>query len=75
MEANSDKGQEKHKEESASRIKSDEIDRSKIREALKSCIDPLDFMNIPSDSLINIYSGEIARKKVNVYDSVNIGKS
>ena len=71
MENNSDKRKEYHKEESTSRMNSDEIDRCKIRNALKICIDPLDYKNIPSDNLVNIYYGKIASKKVNV----NIGTS
>ena len=66
--APSNRGQEKHKEEMPSRIRSDEIDRSKIRKAFENSIDPLNTTDIPLDSLINIYSGDIASKKVNVHD-------
>ena len=56
-------------------MNSEEIDRCKITDTLKICIDSLDYKNIPSDGLVNIYSGKIASKNVNVYDSVNIGTS
>ena len=42
---------------------------------MKNCIDPLGTTNLSSDCLINIYSGKIATKNVNVHDSVNIGNS
>ena len=68
-------GREIHKEETTARLQSDESDRSKIREALNSCIDPLDTTAIPSDTLVNIYTGQIANKDVNAYNAVDIGRT
>ena len=56
----------------SSRISSDESDRKKIREKLQTCIDPLDVIQLKDNVLVNIYSGKIADKSVNVYNSVNI---
>ena len=62
-----------HKEEFPGRIKSDQIDRGKIRIMLESTLHPLD-MKENSDGLVNIYSGAISLRTVNVEDALEIGK-
>ena len=66
------KDQVTHKEELPGRIKSDHIDRLKIRKGLSSMIHPIDVKE-NSDKLINIYSGAISPKTVNVDDALLIG--
>ena len=68
----SDKKVTKHKEEGASRIEADSMDRTKIREKLQSCIDPFDPESLDPD-IVNIVSGEVADKSVNVDNSVSLG--
>ena len=66
------KDQLRHKEELPGRIKSDQIDRSKIRKMLDTMIHPLDIMETP-DELINIYTGAISLKAVNIDDALSMG--
>ena len=66
------KDQLRHKEELPGRIKSDQIDRSKIRKMLDTMIHPLDIMETP-DELLNIYTGAISPKAVNIDDALSIG--
>ena len=47
-----------HKEETPSRIKSDGVDREKIRKRLEQCIHPFETMNHPVE-LVHIASGKI----------------
>lgn len=61
-----------HKEESNSRIKSDADDRSKLRAALSTFIDPLDVDSLP-DGLVNIASGQISPTNVNADQAFEIG--
>ena len=71
-ERDTNKEKEFHKEEMPSRIKSDEEDRCVLRDALKSCVNPL---NTEIPSLVNIHSGNIAKDSVNVFTSVHIGEN
>ena len=61
------------KEESTSRIKADSDDRNAIRDKLETCVDPLDVSQ--GQNLINIVTGKISNKNVNVEDAVQIGKA
>ena len=67
------KDQVTHKEELSGRIKSDQLERKKIREMLQSTLHPLD-MKGNLDGLVNIYSGAISPMTVNVDDALLIGK-
>ena len=67
------RGQITHKEEFPGRIKSDQIDRGKIRKTVESTLHPLD-MNENPDGLVNNYSGSISFRTVNVDDALEIGK-
>ena len=60
-----------HKEELPGRVKSDNIDRMKICDMLKSLLHPLQ-VNGKSDKLINIYSGAVSPDTVNVDSAVEI---
>ena len=62
-----------HKEEMNSRIKSDNLDREKIRLKLQTSIDPFATTNHPSN-VVNIVTGQIAPENVNVDQSVLIGE-
>ena len=62
-----------HKEESISRIKADSDDRNAIRDKLETCVDPLDVSQ--GQNLINIVTGKISNKHVNVEDAVQIGEA
>ena len=66
-----------HKEESTSRIKADSDDRNairdNIRDKLETCVDPLDVSQ--GQNLINIVTGKISNKNVNVEDAVQIGEA
>ena len=64
-----------HKEEGASRIKTDAGDREKIRNKLVICIDPLNPDSHPPGNLINIVTGRISPASVNVDDSVKLGEN
>ena len=61
-----------HREESASRQKSDDEDRQNIRNRLKTCIDPL---NCPSnaDQVVNVVTSKVGPQSVNVDDAVALG--
>ena len=48
----------KHKEESAGRIKSDSVDREKIRSSLQQCIHPLQIESHDSNTVVNVYTGK-----------------
>lgn len=63
-----------HKEEETSRLLTDAADRTKIRDKLATCIDPLNPENHQPDSLVNIVTGSVAPPSVNVDNSVNLGK-
>jgi len=63
-----------HKEEKPSRIHGDNQDRSKIREKLQLCIQPLDNDDHPK-GLVNIQTGQIQPESVNVEHAVDIGKA
>ena len=62
----------KHKEEGISRITADGLDRTKIREKIQTCIDPFD-SETQSKDIINIVTGQVADKRVNIDKSVAIG--
>ena len=64
----------RHKEELRGRLKSDGTDREKIREKLSTMMHPLQIDESP-DLIINIYSGSVSPKSVNVDTAVEIGKS
>ena len=55
----------KHKEESAGRIKSDSVDREKIISSLQQCIHPLQIESHASNTLVNVYTGEISEQQTN----------
>ena len=61
------KDQLTHKEELPSRIKSDQIDRSKIWKMLDTMIHPLDIMETPDE-----LTGAISPKAVNIDDALSI---
>ena len=56
-----------HKKESKGWIRSDEEDRTSLRDTLKKCINPLD---TDVNGLVNIYT-EIKVQKSNVYDQLS----
>jgi len=62
-----------HKEEAPGRITSDSSDRQKIHNALQSYINPLATDTHPP-GLLNIVTGLHATDKVNVDDSLKIGR-
>ena len=62
-----------NKEEMPSRIKSDNIDRKKLRQKLQISIDPFDTTSHP-DGIVHVVNGLIAPKSVNVDQSVTIGE-
>ena len=61
------KSQEFHKEKAKGRRRTDEDDRAGIRKALEKCINPF---QRDLKSLVNIYSGYVANKEVNVHNSI-----
>ena len=63
-----------HKEEKPACIQSDCTDRSKIKEKLSMCMDPLDSTNLP-DGVVNIVSGRISWSDVNVDGVVALGST
>ena len=63
----------KHKEESASRIKSDQADQNSIREYFARIIDRLDPEYHAGGQLLNIVSGEVAMESVNPHEAVQKG--
>ena len=63
----------KHKEESISRIKSDAMDREKLRNTLSTFIDPLDPSNHP-ERIVNIANGLMSPQNVNVDNALQLGK-
>ena len=67
------KDQLKHKEELPGRIGSEDIDRIKIREKLESIIHPLEVEESPENA-INIYSGSISPRSVDIDKAIEIGK-
>ena len=62
-----------HKEESPSRVKADNDDGNAIRYTLEKCVDPLDVSQ--GQNLINIVTGKISNKNVNIEDAVQIGEA
>ena len=62
-----------HKEESISRIKADSDDRNAIRDKLETCVDPRHVSQ--GQNLINIVTGKISNKHVNIEDAVQIGEA
>ena len=54
-------------------IKTDDDDRNAIRDKLEKCVDPLDVSH--GENLINIFTGKISNKNVNVESAVQIGKA
>ena len=65
----------KHKEEMPARINADEKDRSKSREMLSRCIDPLKPEEDQSEGIVNIASGLVCNNLVNADTSVTSGLS
>ena len=63
-----------HKEEGKGRMKSDQLDRDKLKTTLATCIHPLKADSHDLVKLVNIYTGEEACKKSNVERSIEIGK-
>ena len=63
--------QEFHKEE-AKGGRTNEDDQAGIRKALEKCINPF---QRDLKSLVNIYSGYVANKEVNIHNSIKIGRS
>ena len=66
--------QDKHKEESKSRIDSDMLDRDSIRRKLQEYIDPMSPDHHPPE-LVNIVLGKVAKETVNVHRAVEIGSN
>ena len=62
-----------HKEESMSRIKSDAVDREKLRVTLCSFIDPLDPSSHP-EGVVNIANGLVSTNNVNVDKTLELGQ-
>ena len=62
-----------HKEEPTSIIKADSYDRNAIRDKLETSVDPFDVSQ--GQNLINIVTGKISNKIVNVEDAVQIGEA
>ena len=56
-----------------SRVKSDNVDREKIREKLNLCINPLDPTQHP-EQLVNVCIGMLGSEKTDVDDAVDIGR-
>ena len=71
---NQQTGDNMHKEEGTGRMNADAEDRRKIRTALHKCIHPLDITSHPSNSFVNINTGEEAYEKVKVNKAVEMGK-
>ena len=63
-----------HKEETSGRIKNDQVDQTKLKNFLITCIHPLESKSHTLSSLYNIYTGQIAGKTINVNKAVDIGK-
>ena len=61
-----------HKEESKSRIKSDNADREKLKSTLATFIDPFDSTS-HADGVVNIANGLVSPNSVNVDNSLEIG--
>ena len=61
-----------HKEESRSRIAEGEKDREKIRNFLSTYIHPFSTKNHPAE-IVNIHTGKLSNKDVNVDKCVEIG--
>ena len=70
---NNCRDQLKHKEELPGRIKSDSIDRGKIRDKLATMIHPLEVQE--AAHIINIYTGSVSPVTVNVHRAVEIGRN
>ena len=64
-----------HKEEAGARIITDTKDRTRLLQILDTCIHPLNPMEHPEESIVNITTGKIASTTVNVDGAVEIGKS
>ena len=62
-----------HKEVSPSRMKGDNDDMNAIRDKLEKFEDP--FYVSQSQNRINIVTGQISKKNVNVEDAVQIGEA
>ena len=62
-----------HKEESMSRIKSDAVDREKLRVNLCSFVDPLDTSSHP-EGVVNIANGLVSTNNVNVDKALELGQ-
>ena len=62
----------KHKEEGKTKINNDESDRQKLRQRLKTCIDPLNPSGHPAEH-VHIVTGRLSHESVNVHESVAIG--
>ena len=65
------KSQEFPKEEAKGRRRTNEDDRAGIRKALEKCINPF---QRDLKGLVNIHSGYVANKEVNVHNSLKIGQ-
>ena len=63
-----------HKEEGSPRVKEDRQGREKIRAFLSRCINPLDADEHPPE-IVNIYSGKLSTKDVNVNQCVQLGSA
>ena len=63
--------QEFHKEEAKGRRRTNEDDQAGIRKALEKCINPF---RRDLKSLVNIYSGYVNNKEVNIHNSIKIGQ-
>ena len=63
-----------HKEEGSTRVKEDGQDREKIRAFLSTCINPLDADEHPPE-IVNIYSGKLSTKDVNIDQCVQLGSA
>ena len=64
-----------HKEQTKGRISSDKKDQKKLKEFIKTCINPLDVESHSENILCNIHTGEIAASQVNTNKALEIGCS
>ena len=61
-----------HRDEGSTKMKNDESDRVKLRNKLKTCIDPLHPTEHPREH-VHIVTGQLAHETVNVENSVQLG--
>ena len=72
IDGKNENSQTTHSEEGTSRIKSDSKDRDGLRTKIQMVIDPLDPEQHP-ENIVNIVTGRVGPKSVNVHKSIEIG--